>query len=671
MKKLRLVAIALVWSLCCVTRIFAQQTYTVTIDTTAVKGQAGSVVLDLAHLNAFDNSATITNFTNGATTSNETIGTGDGVTVTFNHTLAQPPVGPKSLVINYTLSGFPEQATDDGAGNIVGFFNISSGTIDYSTGALSITFFTPPDNATAITANYIGGGSGGVNGLPITQGGLVTGDIILGSNPAPFTTMDESFLGTAFFFTELQLPFTSFGTSLSFSLSLSQSTDGVSPPDEFAFFVLNSAGQTLTPSADPLLADALFTICIDGTPTGLFNAYNPAMFVAPGAINIALAVPPPAGSIVNVVAANSSGLGGQNVNGGSFSIQNNATSAITINSIVIAETTPATFSNLALNASSSGTPVGSATAMPGSTSTFNFSPGLSIAPSATLDFAVVATINSGANSVSTQTLNIVSGTGSTGAVAFGGLPASLGMVTGGVVASPTPTATPTPTPMTTPTPTPTVTPTPTTLTGSPATLNFKNVDATSSSKTKELTLNNKGTATAQIGQIVSPASFALSDDLCSNTTLAVKKKCTIDLAFVPTAPGAVSEALMIPYNGTSPSETLNGNGLAVTLSAPKSVTLPSTAAGTTGKAKKVTIKNKSDATVTLGTASLSANFTFASGGDACTGATLAHDTGKCVATLEFMPVAGSSGPLTGTLSYPFSYGTNSGNLSVPLSGKVK
>jgi hypothetical protein len=220
----------------------------------------------------------------------------------------------------------------------------------------------------------------------------------------------------------------------------------------------------------------------------------------------------------------------------------------------------------------------------------------------------------------------------------------------------------------TPSPTPTPT-TPTTLTGSPATLNFKNVDATSSSKTKELTLNNEGAATAQIGQIVPPASFALSDDLCSNTTLAVEKKCTVDLAFVPTVPGAVSEALMIPYNGTSPSETLSGNGLAVTLSAPKSVTLPSTAAGTTGKAKKVTIKNTSDATVTVGAATLSGNFIFAP--DACTGATLTPNTGKCVATLEFMPVAGSSGPLTGTLSYPFSYGTNSGNVSVPLKGKVK
>jgi hypothetical protein len=57
--------------------------------------------------------------------------------------------------------------------------------------------------------------------------------------------------------------------------------------------------------------------------------------------------------------------------------------------------------------------------------------------------------------------------------------------------------------------------------------------------------------------------------------------------------------------------------------------------------------------------------------DACAGITLAPNNSKCVVTLEFAPAAGSSGILDGTLSYPFSYGTNSGTVSIPVKGKVK
>ncbi|HLW71504.1 MAG TPA: hypothetical protein VKS22_12880 [Candidatus Binataceae bacterium] len=225
-----------------------------------------------------------------------------------------------------------------------------------------------------------------------------------------------------------------------------------------------------------------------------------------------------------------------------------------------------------------------------------------------------------------------------------------------------------------PTPTPTATPTPvvtTTLTTSPAKLDFKNVDATATSKTKKLTLHNKGANAATIGQIAPPSSFTLSSDNCSNLTVAPKKKCTVDFAFAPaTAVGSVSETLVIPYNGASPSETLEGNGIAVTLSAPKSVTAPSVAAGSVGKAKKITIHNKSTATVQIGAASLSANFQIASGGDACANTALAAK-GKCVVSLEFAPATGTSGTLPGTLAYNFTYGANSNSVSISLKGKVK
>jgi hypothetical protein len=239
-----------------------------------------------------------------------------------------------------------------------------------------------------------------------------------------------------------------------------------------------------------------------------------------------------------------------------------------------------------------------------------------------------------------------------------------------VTATPTPTvaATATATATATLTPTPTATPT-TSVTASRAKLDFKNVNATASSKAKELTLNNEGTVAAQIGQLVPPASFVISGDNCSNTTLQVEKKCTVDLAFVPATPGSVSEALVIPYNGTSPSVTLIGNGLAVTLQAPKSVTLPSTAAGTVGKAKIVEIKNSSDAAVTF-TSNISGD-SFIFNSDGCANGMTLEPNADCDVTVQFTPGLGASGTLTRSLTYNFAYGANVGSVTISIKGKVK
>jgi hypothetical protein len=209
-----------------------------------------------------------------------------------------------------------------------------------------------------------------------------------------------------------------------------------------------------------------------------------------------------------------------------------------------------------------------------------------------------------------------------------------------------------------------------------AKLDFENVDATASSKTKKLTLNNEGAVAAQIGQIAPPASFVISGpsalnsgDTCSNTILAVERKCTVDLAFAPATPGTVSEALVIPYNGTSPSVTLIGNGMAVTLSAPKSVKLPSAAAGTVGKAKIIEIENNSAAAVTFTGEQFGGNFTFNS--DGCANGMILGANAECGVTFRFAPPAGTSGTLTGGITFDFKYGANSGIVTISLNGKVK
>lgn len=82
----------------------------------------------------------------------ELIGTGDGSKKTFNKTLTKVPVCKTSVSISYTIGGTAYTATDNGKGTISG--TNCSGTINYDTGEVSLTFTTAPDNGTNINANY-------------------------------------------------------------------------------------------------------------------------------------------------------------------------------------------------------------------------------------------------------------------------------------------------------------------------------------------------------------------------------------------------------------------------------------------------------------------------------------------------------------------------------------
>jgi hypothetical protein len=203
----------------------------------------------------------------------------------------------------------------------------------------------------------------------------------------------------------------------------------------------------------------------------------------------------------------------------------------------------------------------------------------------------------------------------------------------------------------------------------PVKLTFGNVVATTSSTAKKLTLKNKSLVLAHIGALSPPTSFILSSDTCSHALVGPKKTCTVKVAFAPTTVvGSVSETFVVPYNGISPPEALNGVGIPAQLNAPALVTFSKVAAGSTGTPKKITIKNKSAAIIHLGPASAIANFKIAA--DGCANASLGH-LAKCVVMVEFAPAGGTSGVLTSTLAYAFKYGVNNGGVSIKLQGKVK
>jgi hypothetical protein len=112
----------------------------------------------IASLNAAWTSNYTTFGSTGTVKTGESIGTGNGSRLTFAHTLSN--LTPSALSVQIFVSGVPV-AGDLINGTIYGPAGttcLCSGTINYTTGALSITFTTAPSNGAPITVNYIQNG---------------------------------------------------------------------------------------------------------------------------------------------------------------------------------------------------------------------------------------------------------------------------------------------------------------------------------------------------------------------------------------------------------------------------------------------------------------------------------------------------------------------------------
>lgn len=79
----------------------------------------------------------------------ESYATGDGATATLAHTTAWLPIRPGTL----SVKAGSVIAVDTGNGTLAGT-GITSGTVNYTTGAVSVVFAVAPANALVITASY-------------------------------------------------------------------------------------------------------------------------------------------------------------------------------------------------------------------------------------------------------------------------------------------------------------------------------------------------------------------------------------------------------------------------------------------------------------------------------------------------------------------------------------
>lgn len=125
----------------------------------------------------------------GTQVAGESIGTGDGVTTVFTHTLAHTPVSPFSVLISvggaaqigdcpwFIATEYfkcPSESSNVGSlgSPTSNYIAQSSNTINYSTGVVTIKFVSPPASGTAITVSYIyGGWMAGGTGLMDESGG--------------------------------------------------------------------------------------------------------------------------------------------------------------------------------------------------------------------------------------------------------------------------------------------------------------------------------------------------------------------------------------------------------------------------------------------------------------------------------------------------------------------
>jgi hypothetical protein len=110
------------------------------------------LVAEYGTINALNSAwgSTYTTFdSSGTVVTGEPIGSGNGATATFSHTVNK--LTPSRYSVQVLVAGVPV-AGDIGNGNLWG--PNSSGTVNYSTGALLITFSTAPAVGAAITVNY-------------------------------------------------------------------------------------------------------------------------------------------------------------------------------------------------------------------------------------------------------------------------------------------------------------------------------------------------------------------------------------------------------------------------------------------------------------------------------------------------------------------------------------
>jgi hypothetical protein len=187
---------------------------------------------------------------------------------------------------------------------------------------------------------------------------------------------------------------------------------------------------------------------------------------------------------------------------------------------------------------------------------------------------------------------------------------------------------------------------------------------------RDITIRNNGTSSQTLGQLTitgaNPGDFSLSNDTCSNTTLAPGATCTVRVIFTPTAAGPRSATLTAPIGttGQTMNVPLTGIGAPPNVQvSPTPVDFGEVIVGQTSPDKVVTITNGGPGPVTITEVTLTSGAPdYAIKSNDCVGKTLAVGQ-SCTITLTFKPSAGGARPGEVTVKT-----TNAGDVKIPLTG---
>lgn len=261
--------------------------------------------------NSYVDKALLSSYTQ---TTAEAYGTGNGVTKTFAYTLVN--ITGKNTAMYPSVTDTVETFTDDRNGGMVGNLG-GTGTINYATGAVSVTFNTAPANLQAITCSYYreDSTSTGIldfSGSTFGQGGVFRQDDGGGNAMAllPINNVEYCFhllktwqLTMATNSTEIStnLPYRNIGIPYPFATF--QTPEGIifvdiSRPTEPKFRRLQVSPNTTNLTIEPLsISDALDltpyehdysvafpwgeyeTFCVQEKVNGTANTFNSIMFI--------------------------------------------------------------------------------------------------------------------------------------------------------------------------------------------------------------------------------------------------------------------------------------------------------------------------------------------------------------------------------------------------------
>jgi phospholipase C len=164
------------------------------------------------------------------------------------------------------------------------------------------------------------------------------------------------------------------------------------------------------------------------------------------------------------------------------------------------------------------------------------------------------------------------------------------------------------------------------------------------SSSQTVSLTNTGTASLNVGSIVSSGDFSQTNT-CGNS-VAIGATCTINVVFTPTSQGAASGAITITDDAVSSPQdiALTGNGVAPVVSlSPTSLIFPDQAVGTSSAPQIVTLTNSGSAALNI--TSITSNGDFAQINDC--GSIVAVGM-SCSITVTFTPtqVGAAAGTIT-------------------------